>query len=168
MLFNIQSETWKQYEEIVANEEILWYQKSRAKWLEFRDRNTRYFHGVTTIRRRRNHILALQNDQGQWIREQDQLECHAIEFYANLFKNDSHFIPFCVQGRFASLTEEEYQSLAREVTLEEIFKAPGPDGFQAIFYHSNWDIVGHCLMNLICKIWREPWRIKTLMLLSFA
>lgn len=45
---------WREYEKVLAQEEIMWYQKSRASWLKFGYRNTKYFHGVTTIRRRKN------------------------------------------------------------------------------------------------------------------
>lgn len=124
-----QEDTWKLYEEILANEELLWFQKSRAKWLEYGDRNTHYFHGVTTIRCQRNNILAFQNDNGNWIREPEQLERLPIDFYANLFRNDSCFIPFCVQGRFARLSEEECNHFAQQVTMEELFhimKSIGP------------------------------------------
>lgn len=63
-LVSLQKQTWKLYEENLANEELLWFQKSRAKWLECGDRNTRYFHGVTTIRRQRNIISSLLDDNG--------------------------------------------------------------------------------------------------------
>lgn len=71
---NIQKSTWNEYEEILAKEEILWYLKSRAKWIEFGDRNTKYFHGVTTIRRRKNHTSSLQNSQGVRISDHFELE----------------------------------------------------------------------------------------------
>lgn len=40
-LSQTQKKTWRQYEEVLAQEEIIWYKKSRAKWLEFGDRNTK-------------------------------------------------------------------------------------------------------------------------------
>lgn len=36
------------------------------------------------------------------------------------------------------------------------FKAPGPDGFQAIFYQSQWSIVGDDFCHLIMEIFDEP------------
>lgn len=56
---------WLEYEEVLRQEEILWYQKSRAKWLMFGDKNSRFFHGVTAIRRKRNHFEMLKNEDGQ-------------------------------------------------------------------------------------------------------
>ncbi|KAL8167793.1 hypothetical protein V2J09_009292 [Rumex salicifolius] len=48
-------------------EEILWYQKSREKWIRLGDRDTSYFHTSTVIRRRRNRVEFLKNDHGHWI-----------------------------------------------------------------------------------------------------
>lgn len=45
---------WEEYERVLLQEELLWYQKSRSKWLYFGDKNTRFFHGVTAIRRAKN------------------------------------------------------------------------------------------------------------------
>nr|KYP63746.1 hypothetical protein KK1_018328 [Cajanus cajan]KYP63779.1 hypothetical protein KK1_018361 [Cajanus cajan] len=66
-LINLQKELWSQYELLLIREELFWFQKSRCKWLEFGDRNTSYFHGTTVIRRRKNRIVKLQNEEGVWI-----------------------------------------------------------------------------------------------------
>lgn len=63
-LINLRKHTWKVYEATLAKEELLWFHKSRSKWLEFGDMNTKYFHGIIVVRRRKNHISTLQNDQG--------------------------------------------------------------------------------------------------------
>ena len=48
-----------EYQQILRQEEIFWYQMSRCQWLSFGDRNTAYFHTKTIIRRQRNKIKAL-------------------------------------------------------------------------------------------------------------
>lgn len=50
------------YNNILAQEEIHWYQKSRAKWITQGERNTRYFH-LTSISRRRANISMLKKQQ---------------------------------------------------------------------------------------------------------
>lgn len=61
--------------------------------------------------------------------------------------------------------------IGRGVTMEEIhntvksigpFKAPGPDGFQAIFFHSQWSTVGPSMCDLIQTIFANSWKIKDL------
>ena len=44
--------------------ETLWSQKSRELWLKLGDRNTKFFHLSTIIRRKRNNIDAIKDEQG--------------------------------------------------------------------------------------------------------
>ena len=46
---------------------MLWFQKSREKWVELGDRNTKYFHTSTIIRRCRNRIEALKDNEDRWV-----------------------------------------------------------------------------------------------------
>ncbi|XP_057431386.1 uncharacterized protein LOC130724214 [Lotus japonicus] len=50
--------------DILAQEEMLWYQKSREKWVKQGDRNTTFFHAQTIIRRKRNRIVGLNLPNG--------------------------------------------------------------------------------------------------------
>lgn len=58
-LEQLQKELWEEYEEILVREELLWFQKSRCKSLASRDKNSKYFHGITKIRRRKNFFETL-------------------------------------------------------------------------------------------------------------
>ena len=53
--------------EWLLRNEILWKQKSREVWLKEGDKNSKFFHLSTIIRRRRNSIDAIRNDSGEWI-----------------------------------------------------------------------------------------------------
>ncbi|QHN76141.1 Putative ribonuclease H protein family [Arachis hypogaea] len=66
-LENLQFYLCRDYKEVLVQEELLWFQKSRSKWLEFGDWNTKFFHGSTMVRRRKNKILTIQNDDGEWL-----------------------------------------------------------------------------------------------------
>uniref|UniRef100_A0A6N2KP30 Uncharacterized protein n=1 Tax=Salix viminalis TaxID=40686 RepID=A0A6N2KP30_SALVM len=46
-------------------EELLWYQESREKWVCHGNRNTEFFHSLTKIRRRLNHIHGLFLSDGE-------------------------------------------------------------------------------------------------------
>jgi hypothetical protein len=54
---------------ILEKEELMWFQRSRAKWLIDGERNTRYYHLKTVSRRRRNNTLMLKNEDGEWVEE---------------------------------------------------------------------------------------------------
>ncbi|XP_010422854.1 PREDICTED: uncharacterized protein LOC104708063 [Camelina sativa] len=49
----------KELELVLEQEEVLWFQKSREKWIALGERNTKYFHTSTIIRRRKNMIEML-------------------------------------------------------------------------------------------------------------
>lgn len=103
---------WREYETVLMQEEILWFQKSRAKWLEHGDRNTKYFHGVTTIRRRRNKYDMLQDDIGTWVSDPKTLEALASQYFKNLFQDEGMCVNHCLRGAFPRLSQDELADLA--------------------------------------------------------
>lgn len=44
---------------ILRDEELLWFQKSRANWIELGERNTKFFHSTTIAKRKRKYIHSL-------------------------------------------------------------------------------------------------------------
>jgi hypothetical protein len=50
----LEKESQQEYNHILFQEEMLWYQKSREKWVKFGDKNTAFFHAQTINRRKRN------------------------------------------------------------------------------------------------------------------
>lgn len=71
--------------DILKQEELLWYQKSRKKWLTDGDRNTQFFHVSTMSRRKRNKIDRLQTENGEWVENQEGLKILAIKYFESLF-----------------------------------------------------------------------------------
>jgi len=51
----------------------MWFQHPREKWLISGDRDTRYYHLKAVDRKRKNNVLLLRNDQGEWIEDTSQL-----------------------------------------------------------------------------------------------
>ncbi|KAF7829553.1 ribonuclease H [Senna tora] len=107
-LSNLQEELWVEYENVLMQEEILWMQKSREQWIVNGDCNTRFFHTSTMIRRRRNKIEALKDDQGEWIYNAESLKNMAVQFYGNLYGNDvMNRRAYDLAGFFPALCERE-------------------------------------------------------------
>lgn len=66
------------YEDILHQEEIMLFQKSRDDWIKAGDKNTKYFHTQTLIKRQHNRISGL-NINDQWVTDHKLLQDHATE-----------------------------------------------------------------------------------------
>lgn len=55
------------YINLLRCEKDLWHLKSRISWLLLEDRNTKFFHKFALIKRRKNKINQLLNNENTWI-----------------------------------------------------------------------------------------------------
>nr|XP_025670055.1 uncharacterized protein LOC112769805 [Arachis hypogaea] len=138
------------FNSVLLQEEILWFQKSREQWVRYGDKNTKFFHMQTIIRRKANKIHGLFVSDGSWSSDPNLLQQEALSFYKDLFCSTDPVEVNCM-GDFPrpSLSSEACESLIKPVSMLEVksavdsmspFKAPGPDGFQAFFFKEYWDV----------------------------
>lgn len=80
-LLKLEKDLILQYDQIRDVEALFWRQKSRDKWLSDGDRNTKFFHLTTKIRRRRNKIDGLFDDAGIWTEDQNSMKRIAASFF---------------------------------------------------------------------------------------
>nr|KYP56436.1 Retrovirus-related Pol polyprotein LINE-1 [Cajanus cajan] len=99
-----------------------------------------------------------------------KLERMVTTFYRTIFTDEGHMEPFSLTNVFPRLNEDELSTLETPISNGEIhnavkmksmsgFKAPGPDGLQAVFFKSQWDIVGNAVCKLIHEIEAVPSRV---------
>lgn len=62
--------------------------KSRNKWIEDGDMNTKYYNSKTFIRQRKNKILAPSNDDASWEEDPDTLQNIVKDYFTNFFHDD--------------------------------------------------------------------------------
>nr|XP_028964583.1 uncharacterized protein LOC114827108 [Malus domestica] len=148
-------------DELRAQEESYWMQRSRVRWLRDGDANTKFFHNSTLQRRRRNQIIKIKDELGNWVEQPGRVrklvEYHFIHtFTTGGARNWGSFLD-CISPR---VTEDMNLALFKPVSEDEIktaifkmggLKAPGPDGFQGIFYQSFLEHV----YEDVCALVRE-------------
>lgn len=139
-LWNLEKSLQSELALVLYQEELSWFQKSRAQWLTDGDRNKKYYHLKTINRRRRNKIRMLKNNAGDWIEDGEDLKVLVNNFYKNLFVVE-HLPGPWVQTRisFPSIHRQILDDISMEEVKKAMFgmgawRAPGADGFPARFY----------------------------------
>ncbi|CAN6563499.1 unnamed protein product [Malus baccata var. baccata] len=153
-------------DELRAQEESFWMQRSRVRWLREGDANTSFFHSSTLHRRRRNQIIKLKDEVGQWVehpsRVREMVEDHFMQTFTSGGARLWGSLLDCISPR---VTGDMNQMLLMPVTEDEIksaifkmggLKAPGPDGFQGIFYQSFWEHVYAEVCDLVRELMQGP------------
>ncbi|XP_029146874.1 uncharacterized protein [Arachis hypogaea] len=132
-----------EYNIVLAQEELLWYQKSRDQWVRYGDRNTSFFHMQTILRRKSNKVHGLLVSDGSWSNDPEVLQMEVVHFFKNIFCSTEPVEVNCMgEIPMPSLSQDACDNLSKPVTMLEVkkaldnmssFKAPGPDGFQVFF-----------------------------------
>ena len=163
---NLQAQLWQQLDITLSQEALLWAQKARINWSIHGDRNTKLFHAHANRRRKCNRIDAIQIDDMNWSFDENLIKLKATEYFSNLFKEDIVFREeLSCSITFPSLDEFHIRSCGREFHDDEIkealfsmspLKSPGPDGLNALFYQSQWQIVGGLVIKTVKHMLKHP------------
>lgn len=159
----IKSHTMK-VEDCQKREEQFWYQRSRVLWLWWGDKNTKFFHQKTLQRRQRNIISRLKNDEEQWVEDEVELSQLFEQYFQKLFISVGQRDWSSVLSHVPKVISEDVNSvLTRPITDDEIkkaafsigaLKAPGPDGYNGLFFQQYWDIVGWDVTKAVQEFFR--------------
>jgi len=108
------------------------------------DRNTKYYHSKTIVRRRHNKIISLRNDDRAWVDDPESLRDLVCNFYINLFKEDEDVRePIISWNTYPTNLETHQNTLGVMIQFVECKKAlfdmgplksPGEDGYSALFF----------------------------------
>ena len=117
--------------------------KSKTNWIILGERNTSYFHISALYRRSKNRITCVQNNEGEWCHNIEEVKEIFNASFKKLYKTDQVFCPIAPQWRSdwcAKLSQKEAVSMANIPSDGEIwnalksmkpYKALGVDGLHA-------------------------------------
>ncbi|XP_024155775.1 uncharacterized protein LOC112163733 [Rosa chinensis] len=158
-LLNLEEDLIREYEQIRDQEAVYWQQKSRVTWLQNGDRNTKFFHLSTMVRRRRNKIEGLLNQSGELCTDLPTMKNIAAAFFQALFThNPSEDIRFVIPYLFPNLDIDAINWMSRSISVGEVhsalfsirsLKVPGVDGFPALFYKKHWNLLFAEILSLV-------------------
>ena len=71
----------KKLDDLLLKQEIFWAQRSRVSWLKHGDWNTKFFHSKASQRHKRNFILGIKNQQGNWVEDIIDVAEVAVDYF---------------------------------------------------------------------------------------
>ena len=139
---SIKKEAKEGYAKWVNLEEIHWRQLLRELWLREGDRNTRYFHRMTTAHRRRNSLDRIKIN-GVWLSEEQEVRTGIADAFKQLLTKDLEWKADIGGLNLNQISQQEAEILEFPFFEDEVHsalvdrngdKAPGPDGFTVAFW----------------------------------
>lgn len=149
--WNRVKEIQRQIEVLWKQEETYWGQRSRIKWLNWGDKNSKFFHASTIQRRERNRILRIKDGDGEWVEGQEGITEAILKHYGEVYNSDPcpvgieffQHMPVLVSPEMNDTLLLPFSDLDVKFAVDSLgaSKAPGPDGFNGLFYQKNWESI---------------------------
>ncbi|XP_060190596.1 uncharacterized protein LOC132619837 [Lycium barbarum] len=126
-------------------------EKSRLTWFQDGDRKSKFFHAYVKGRRKKLRVDNIQDADGNWLTNQEEISQEAVRCYQKQFEEDIIPSKFGLLKHIPTLVTEDQnhtiEMLPNEEEVKEVVfalngeSACGPDGFTGLFFQSAWEIV---------------------------
>ena len=122
--------------------------RSRARWIEFGEKNSRYFLGLEKWYNNKEFIKSLKNTQEDLVTDQKLILEELVNFYEKLYlETKRNNCEPAYNLFYPKIDEKENMECEKPITESECFKAlselsnnksPGLDGFSVEFFKAFW------------------------------
>ncbi|GLT25250.1 hypothetical protein SLA2020_003940 [Shorea laevis] len=146
----------------------LLFQKSRQKWLQEGDANSKYFHGCIIRRRKLNGLNGIRKNN-EWIEDVPEVKGFIKAYFKRKFDEEEWDRPDIELKNLNQLSTEENNKLISKFSKEEIYeaiqccngnKSPGPDGFNFTFIKKMWPILKEDIVAFAKEFWANGKLVK--------
>ncbi|KAE8735709.1 hypothetical protein F3Y22_tig00000340pilonHSYRG01332 [Hibiscus syriacus] len=159
LMESIARELWSLYKK----DEQIWFQKSRPKWIQDSDRNSRYFYQYASNRERVSALKDLEVN-GNLVSDPEQIKSSILEYFKKAYNLKPTLEVEHMDLHFYRLSKEQCFVLERSFSEDEIWEAiassdnnkvPGPDGLNMGFFKRFWPLLKEDILKFFKDFYSE-------------
>jgi hypothetical protein len=147
-----------------------WKQRFTQRFIQLGDENTKFFHSMATERYRRNTISQILSPEGRMVSDHQEKSALFWQEFKNrlgvslnvdiLFDLEDLITPVGdLEGLILPFSTEEIDSIILSMPSD---KAPGPDGFNSLFFKKAWHTIREDIYSLCRDFFNHCADIKSI------
>ena len=142
--------------------------RSRAKWINDGEKNTKFFLGLEKSHQTSNVIDELKIDNGNTLKTDNEILCQMCSYYEKLYQSksidDLEIDNYLSNSNIPQLSPTEKETYDFFPTIDECKeavlnmkpnKSPGLDGLTGEFYKYFWDSISELFYDALIEIFQK-------------